>query len=188
MSAFFCDVDRNVVFQSSCRIFFSTVDLYWEILDRCDRWRSATYDEIIWPDKHSGAIWGRNCNGGWRGRHKKRMAKWNCSYAAICKRDEEWVDTCNGWAVATKQYPVLPLTTPTTNSTSSEGSSSNVISWDSGRSLNRQELRTESMRKNENRGPATIVWHWLQVQRAKTTIAEAKAKNGNFKGSVLSIQ
>ena len=33
----FCDVDMNVVFQSSCRINFSTVDLYWEILDRRDQ-------------------------------------------------------------------------------------------------------------------------------------------------------
>ena len=71
----------------------------------------------------------------------------------FCKRDEEGVDNCNGQAVATQQDPVLPLTTPTTNSMSSAGSSSNVTSSDSVRSkkirktLNRQELRTESMRE-----------------------------------------
>ena len=44
-------------------------------------------------------------------------------YVAIGKRDEEEVDTCNGGTDATEEQ-VSPLTTPTTNSTSTEGSRS----------------------------------------------------------------
>ena len=56
-------------------------------------------------------------------------------YVAICERDKEEVDSCNGWTVATVELvhaALSPLTTPTTSYTLSEGSS-NVISA-SGRS------------------------------------------------------
>ena len=56
-------------------------------------------------------------------------------YVTICETDKEEVDRCNGWTVATEELALValpPLTTPTTNSTLSEGSS-NVISA-SGRS------------------------------------------------------
>jgi hypothetical protein len=47
--------------------------------------------------------------------------------------DEEEVDACNGWTVATEKLVLPSTTTPTTNSTLSEAGSSNITSA-SGRS------------------------------------------------------
>ena len=55
-------------------------------------------------------------------------------YVAICDRDEEEVETCNGQTIATEEDPVSPLTTPTTNSFMSSEGSSNVSSASGGRS------------------------------------------------------
>lgn len=62
-------------------------------------------------------------------------------YIAICERDEEEEDTCNGRSFATEEV-VSPLTTPTTNSTSIEGSSNDTSA--SGRSKIRKTPKQAS--------------------------------------------
>ena len=70
---------------------------------------------------------------------------------AIHERHDEEVDTSNERTVATEEL-VSPLTTPTTNFTSSEGSNNGISSASGGRS----KIRKKSKQVNQERIDAKV--------------------------------
>ena len=116
------------VFQSSCRINFFLLSICTgnslQVIDK-----DLLYDEAIWACRLFDTVTRQTLRYHVRKELERRMMQKQEEngkvgmYIAIGKRDEEEVDTCNGGTDATWEQ-VSPLTTPTTNSTSTEGSRS----------------------------------------------------------------
>jgi hypothetical protein len=100
--------------------------------------KDLQYDESIWACRLFDTLTKQTLRYHVRKELERRMIQTHEENAkvgmcvAIREQDDEEVDTCNGRTAATEV--VSPLTTPTTNSTSSEGSSGEISSASGGRS------------------------------------------------------
>jgi hypothetical protein len=95
--------------------------------------KDLLYDEAIWACRLFDTLTRQTLRSHVRKEPERRMMQAQEEngkvemYVVICKRGQEEVCACNKRTLATGE-PVLPLTTPTTNSTSSAEGSNNVTS------------------------------------------------------------